>query len=783
VNRHDPERVADAFEALADLPPDARAALLDRYERESGRDFREFVERLVGADATRHDPVAGAVDSAMQRLIEPAREIEALGPYRLLRELGSGGMGTVFLAERADGAYRQHVAVKLLRGFPTADGMRRLRRERQILATLDHPGIARLIDGGETTHGQPYLVIEHVDGLPLAAWVAQRAPDRAERIALVERLLDAIQHAHQHLVIHRDLKPANILVRADGVPKLLDFGIAKLIETGDARETSTRIMTPAYASPEQQAGRPVTTASDLYSTGMLLHELLLAGDAPPLDAELRGIIARATAGDPTARYASAEAFADDLARYREGRPVRAAADTRRYRLRKFVQRHRVGAALAVLALVVAVLFVWQLDAERRRALAAETAAAHALADARRENARAEAINNFLVSLFKLADPNVNRGEQLDARALLERGAARVDTELKDQPELRAAMLGTLADAMRGLAEYERAEPLMQASIDATVGDDRATLHLRAERLSLLASIRARRGDRTASLAASDRALAELDAAQDDDPDLRVDLENTRAMALKWLDRTDEAAAALERVLALLPRTGARETEHRAYALDNLAHVREAQGRWDEAQDTARRAQAAFVALNGAKHPTSLSVGAYAASLELMRGHPEAARDAYLAVLDGQRGLLAANDRRLTNTETSLARVWLRLGDAAQAKPLVDSALARCDLSFGGNRTTCALTVQTAGEWEAAHGDATRGIALLRDAVALRDADKEPTARSQAAARHALARALCQHARRDEGVALMRAALPALEADPRVGPGDKTYYADAAKACD
>ncbi|HVJ63211.1 MAG TPA: hypothetical protein VM555_10935, partial [Tahibacter sp.] len=251
---------------------------------------------------------------------------------------------------------------------------------------------------------------------------------------------------------------------------------------------------------------------------------------------------------------------------------------------------------------------------------------------------------------------------------------------------------------------------------------------------------------------------------------------------KWLDRTDDAAVALERVLALLPRTGARETEHRAYALDNLAHVREAQGRWDEAQETAARAQAAFVALNGARHPTSLAVGAYAASLQLMRGHAQAARDGYVAVLDGQRGLLAANDRRLTNTETSLARVWLRLGEPANAQPLVDAALARCDASFGGDRTTCPMTVQTAGEWQAAHGDAARGIALLREAVALRDADPQPTARAQGIARHALARALCGTGRGDEGRALMRSVLPGLLSDPHVGPGDRQYLESSATGC-
>ena len=778
----DAERVAEAFATLAELDAAPRAARLDAYEREAGRDFRQLLERLLDADSSHDDPVASAVDAAMLRLVEPGAGLESLGPYRLLRELGSGGMGAVFLAERADGAYRQHVAIKLLRGFPTADGMRRLRRERQILATLDHPGIARLIDGGETAQGQPYLVMEHVEGVPLSAWLAQRLPARAARLVLAETLLDAIQHAHQRLVVHRDLKPANILVRDDGAPKLLDFGIAKLIETDDGRETSTRVMTPAYASPEQQAGRPVTTASDIYSMGVLLHEMLLAGDAPPLDAELRGVVAMATAADPAARYASAGAFADDLARYRTGRPLRAAADTRLYRTRKFLQRHRLAMLLAITAVAVAALFVWRLDGERRRAIAAETAVAQALDRAQRENARAAAINDFLVSLFRLADPNVNRGEKLDARELLERGAARVDTELKDQPDLRAAMLATLADAMRGLAEYERAEPLMQASIDATRGDAPETARLRAERLSLLASIRVRRGDRTASLVASDLALTELDRPGADDIDLRVGIENTRAMALKWLDRTDEAAAALERVLTLSPGTGEHEKEHMAYALDNLAHVREAQGRWDEAQATAERARDAFVALNGARHPTSLAVGAYAASLLLMRGYPDASRDAYAVVLDGQRALLTPNDRRLTNTETSLARALLQLGQADAAKALLDSALARCDASFGGQHASCPVTVQVLGEWQAAHGDVKRGIALLREAVALREADKEPTARAQNGARFALARALCRGGAREEGAALMHAALPALLADPRVAPGEKRVFEAGAEDC-
>ena len=233
---------------------------------------RKHLARLLAADADTSDPLARALGDGAARLFD-ARS-ERLGPYRLLRELGAGGMGTVFLAERVAGGFAQAVAVKLLRGFPTADGLRRLRQERQILAGLDHPHIAHLIDGGETAQGQPWLALEYVDGLPLLDHAALHAPRLADRLVLFDQMLDAVGHAHRRLVVHRDLKPANVLVNAAGEVKLLDFGIARLIDLDETdSRTSTRVFSPGYASPEQRSGAPITTATDIYSLGVLLREL------------------------------------------------------------------------------------------------------------------------------------------------------------------------------------------------------------------------------------------------------------------------------------------------------------------------------------------------------------------------------------------------------------------------------------------------------------------------------------------------------------------------------
>ena len=450
------DRYAEHFEQLRLLPleqHEAALAALPLSPRE-----RDLLRDLLTADTDAGDPLAQVLADSAGDLM--ATRVQRLGPWHLLREIGVGGMGTVFLAERVDGGFAQRVAIKLLRGFPTREGLQRLRHERQILADLDHPHIARLLDGGETADGQPWLALEYVDGLPLLAHAATHAPRLRERLALFDAVLDAVGHAHQRLVIHRDIKPANVLVTTGGDVKLVDFGIARLLDldTGQARrDTSTRVFTLGYASPEQREGRAITTASDIYSLGVLLRELIagegVGRDAPaalPLDAELGGIIAKATAADPADRYASASALREDLERYREGRPVRAARVTRWYRMRKFVGRHRGAVALAALAVgIMLASWSYALQQAHEARLQAARAARH-FAGVR------DLANRFIGTVFQqIVDvPGTSQAQ----RTLLDTGVEYLDrlaADSGDNPEL-------LLDIATGYASLAKIRKRMYA---------------------------------------------------------------------------------------------------------------------------------------------------------------------------------------------------------------------------------------------------------------------------------------------------------------------------------
>ncbi len=371
------DEVRELFHTASETPPAMREQLLANADT----GVRREVESLLAA----HDEPGEFLDRSVWEFID-ANEQERLagsliGPYRIVRPLGHGGMGTVFLAIREGGDFTQRVAIKLVRGGETL--VQRFRQERQILAALDHPNIARLVDGGTTADGLPYLVMEYVDGTPIDEF-ARNLPV-AEKLRLFLQLCDAVQYAHRSLVIHRDIKPGNVLVTADGSPKLLDFGIAKLAspETRPSA-TPTRLMTPEYASPEQLLGQQVTTATDVYSLGVLLFELLTgakpfvaekrtptteAARASTHDRALRGdldtILACAMDVDPQRRYGSVERFADDLRRHLSGHPVLARPATFVYRASKFVRRNKlVVAAAAAVVVVTAVAFATTLHQKR-----------------------------------------------------------------------------------------------------------------------------------------------------------------------------------------------------------------------------------------------------------------------------------------------------------------------------------------------------------------------------------------------------------------------------------
>jgi serine/threonine-protein kinase len=421
--------------------------------------------------------------------------LQWVGPYRLLRELGRGGMGTVYLAERSGDGFTQRVALKLMRpdyADPRVIGA--LEAERRILARLEHPGIARFIDGGTTSTGQPFIAMEYVDGTPLLQHADAAGLDVRARVALCMRVCAAVQHAHRQLVVHRDLKPGNILVTADGRTKLLDFGIATVMDDS-ARSPSGESalwLTPAYASPEQLRRQPVSTLTDVYALGVILYELLSGGspydfedgslraittaicdrrpDPPSVAARRAGradraraitgdldlVVLRALAKQPEERYGSVEQLQDDLQHWLDHLPVRAAPDSAGRRLRRFVQRHRnlVAAAAVTLVALVAGLSttLWQAGVardERDRARAAL--------------ARSEEVTRFLLGLIESADPRRVPGDTTTGRAILRVGLERVE-ELRDQPIVQADMLDALGRVLASLGHFDQAGTLHERAL-------------------------------------------------------------------------------------------------------------------------------------------------------------------------------------------------------------------------------------------------------------------------------------------------------------------------------
>ncbi len=417
---------------------------------------------------------------------------DRLGPFEVAGEIGRGGAAVVYLAERADGAFDQTVAIKVLAGaFSSRDALRRLEQERQILASLDHPNIARLIDGGVDGAGRPFIVMEHVDGRPIDRYCDEHGLSVDERVDLFLVVAAAVAHAHQRLIVHRDLKPGNILVTRAGEVKLLDFGIAKLLAPEAAgrfaappTRLAVRLMTPEYASPEQVLGGPVTTASDVYQLGLVLYEILagrrpreIAGDSPAelqhavceteiarpsatvgpgkaglrrrLAGDLDNIVLRALAREPERRYASPAELAADLQRHRSGLPVMARGSSFAYRAGKLVRRHRWAAAAAAASLLSLLVGLGVAVGQARAA--------------RQEADKASAVKAFLARILVSADPSVEHDRDVTARELLDRSVGQIDA-LAGQPQVQAELLAVAGISYRSLGLYPSARPLLSRSL-------------------------------------------------------------------------------------------------------------------------------------------------------------------------------------------------------------------------------------------------------------------------------------------------------------------------------
>lgn len=467
-----------SFDAVVDLPPEARRDWMDRHC--SDPTDRHHLEALLAAHARTEPllldtPVAAVIDAMKGEDARPTQAWigERIGAFRLIAPLGQGGMASVFLGEREDVDFHQRVAVKLLRRGPYSELQQQLfRRERQTLAALAHPAIARLIDGGVTDAGVPYLVMDHVDGLPITRHADVRALDTTARLRLLCEVCRAVEAAHRQLVVHCDLKPSNILVTAEGAPRLLDFGVARLLDAAGDNEGAAAIgLTPGYAAPEQYTGAAVTTATDVYALGVLMQELLSGerpGDATPASSTLKGdlaaILAKATATDPARRYASAGELADDLEHHLRHEPVRARTPSPLHRMRLFARRHRGGVAVAAV-LMVAVLAslsaaLWQAHTARLAAAEAQDQAWRA----RHEAQRANAVRDLLVQLFENEVPKGPRSTLPDTATLLQRGAERARTDLVATPALQVEMLVVIARIYDEMSRYDDARPLLASAV-------------------------------------------------------------------------------------------------------------------------------------------------------------------------------------------------------------------------------------------------------------------------------------------------------------------------------
>lgn len=672
-----------------------------------------------------------------------------LGVYRLARLIGEGGMSSVFLAERDDGGFDQQVAVKVLRhGMLDPYEQQRFLRERQILARLEHPNIARLIDGGLTSEGVPWFAMEYVPGTSITSHCDSHRLDIEARLALFLQVCDAVSYAHRALVVHRDLKPSNILVSDAGALKLLDFGIARLSDDSgsmhaDATVTSAdrRRLTPAYAAPEQWRGEMVTTSADVYALGVLLHELLtglrpsrrdddtlrlpsaqfatadsretLASSrdctTPQLRHRLTGdldmILRAALHPEPARRYASVAAFAEDIRRHLEQRPVKARPDSIGYRLGRYVRRHRVGviAMVLVLSSIAAGVVATLRQAERARAAAVQ---------AQIEAGRASAVKNFLVGLFSGAAPNQTQGRSVTARELLDRGARGLDDEMVPAPALRAELQLTLAGIYRELGQYDQAEALL-SRIDSARLPDPSDHRIESGRLAF-------------AQGRYEQAETELNAALADRPATVGERNDARraetlvllAEVLAARDRKDEAEKRVREAIALDEASGHPDTLALARDQAVLAQIAFGRGDLPEAERAMRDALRLRTDRLGETHTVVATTQHDLAVILLQRGDVDEAERWFDQALATRQQLLGPRHAEIASTRLNLGALKRRQGDRASAQDHYRQAATMLQELFPEGHPELAVAYNSLALIAQENGDLPAAIEHLDQAIAL-----------------------------------------------------------------
>lgn len=710
------------------LPPMQRAAWLGNLTIDGS--LRDELARLLSADdgsSTLRDRISAALltDSP------PPALGTRIGAWRLIEQLGSGGMGTVYKVERVHGGFTQQAALKLIRGVVTPTAARQLRRERQILADLRHPGIARLLDGGETEQGQPYLVLEFVHGDPVNAAVKSRETTLDDRLRLVIEVARAVHHAHQNLIVHCDIKPANVLLQDDGRPILVDFGIAALLQPGTPGAAGEGYFTPGYASPEQQAGRPPSTATDIHALGLLLAELLTG--QPPLMRpdrsalpntgalagyrgrdELQAVIARACAAEPEARYASAAELADDLERVLARKPVRAVPATRGYVLRKLVDRHRFASAGALIMLGLLVVFSARLFVERNRALEAERIST-------REAATAQAVTGYLVELFEQAGPAAAGNRPLAPAALIDRGVERLQQQPGVAAEQRARLLVALGTIYYHLGLPGKASAVMRDAIAAARdGGDPATL---AIALSAAGKALIERG----KAADAQRMLEEAEPLFADEGDLHRAAEARLFLGIAQSRAGDFVAA--ERTLdaareAMLQAGQASATELAMVDVYRTEVLRET-GREQLAVEQLESLLQQLEAALPPDHPDLFVARGKYVHLLLRLGRRDDAQAILETMLAGRDKVFAGTSAGAALLHNSLGALYHQQGRTADALVQMEAALAVQQRILGADDPALAIGLNNIGTLYREIGDYARATPPLRRALHIATGESQP----------------------------------------------------------
>ncbi len=681
----------------------ARIAAGETIDRSAlPRDFAEqpAVRRLLGFARVAQ---ALACNASVTAADAPAPD--RIGPWKLLRLLGSGGMGDVWLGERDDGAVEHRVAIKRVRGA-SASFTARLDSERRILARLSHPNIARFIDAGVDSSGAPWLALDYIEGDTLNAWCARARPTLGQRLRLFLAICAAVEHAHRHLVVHRDLKPANVLVDSSGVPHLLDFGVAKLLD-GSGGELTASALTPAYAAPEQLRGGEVSTATDVYALGLLLFRLL-AGELPPtrrdagvaqvlarldeeetqqpsatarrqagqlpyaatlLEGDLDAIVSKAIRALPEARYGSVAELAADVRRHLESRPVSARAPTRAYLFARWVRRNALGVGLgtaAMLALVVgAGLALWQAQRAEREA---ERAAQQAQ--------RAQRSAEFVLSVFQQADVL-----RRDARGTItideafEDALGRIDREFSDDPMVAADLNDNFAELLASKGRFDEADARLRQALalaEQAHGPDSPVV---AETLINLAEVASAQGRALDGKAWIERAVAILEPRAEEDPEQFGNALMSLANLRSHEARHDEALTLLGRVVSIYQDLGRPDDPDLAVAEFNFGAQLYVMDRWAEAQPHIDRAIAITAAANGEASAGLLPLLDFSmTNLDHLGRHAEA-EAAASRMLSIAQSSFEGPHRLVGNGLAEVGYHRLRAGDIAPAVAQLETAIA------------------------------------------------------------------------------------------------------------